>query len=89
VTARQVFALAVREGAAAMILVHNHPSGDPSPSAEDLDFTRTVADAGRTLGLPLVDHVIVAHEGSFSFLDAGLLPVAKPAVALAADGGAL
>ncbi len=77
VGSRQVFALAVREGGAGVLLVHNHPSGDPSPSGDDIEFTRTVIAAGRVLELPVVDHVIVAREGSFSFLDAGLLERAE------------
>ena len=74
---REVLALALREGGTSMVLVHNHPSGDPTPSAEDVEFTRRVAAAGAAIELPLVDHVIVAREGSFSFLDAGLLPSSK------------
>lgn len=71
--AREVFTLAVREGGAGVVLVHNHPSGDPTPSVEDLEFTRNLVEAGRLLELRLVDHVIIAREGTFSFLDAGLL----------------
>ncbi len=80
VGARQVFALAVREGGAGVLMVHNHPSGDPTPSAEDIRFTRMLVTAGALLEVPLVDHVIVGREGSFSFLDAGLLarPEAAP-----------
>jgi DNA repair protein RadC len=70
---REVFTLAVREGGASMVLVHNHPSGDPTPSAEDAEFTRRVAEVGAAIELPLLDHVILARDGSFSFLDAGLL----------------
>ena len=55
------------------IVVHNHPSGDPSPSPEDIAFTENIVKAGDALGLRLLDHIIVASEGSFSFLDAGLL----------------
>jgi DNA repair protein RadC len=72
---RQIFALAVREGGAGVILVHNHPSGNPTPSTEDLTLTQALANAGHVLELPLVDHVILGREGSFSFLDAGLLPI--------------
>jgi DNA repair protein RadC len=56
---REVFRPAVREAAAAVICAHNHPSGDPHPSAEDLEVTRRLLDAGRTLGIPLLDHVIL------------------------------
>jgi DNA repair protein RadC len=74
---RELFALAVREGAAALVLVHNHPSGDPTPSEEDRAVTLSIARAGRLLGLALVDHVIVARGRAFSFLDAGLLDPAS------------
>lgn len=56
------------------LLVHNHPSGDPSPSHEDVDLTRRVASGADLLGIKLLDHVIIGREGYFSFLDAGLLP---------------
>lgn len=56
---REVFRPAVAAGAAAVILVHNHPSGDPSPSTEDRAVTRQIAGAGRILGIPVLDHVIV------------------------------
>jgi DNA repair protein RadC len=84
---REVFALAVREGGAAVLLIHNHPSGDPTPSTEDMQLTAALVDAGRALGLPFLDHVIVAREGSFSFLDAGLLR-AGPPPAQGVTGGA-
>lgn len=64
---REVFRPAVAEGAAAVILVHNHPSGDPSPSPEDRAVTRQMAGAGRTLGIPVLDHVIVG-DGRWSAL---------------------
>lgn len=54
---REVFRLAVGEGAAALILVHNHPSGDPTPSEEDRAVTRHLVNAGRVLGIPVLDHV--------------------------------
>lgn len=60
---REVFRQAVVEGAAAVILVHNHPSGDPTPSAEDHAVTRQLAEAGRALGIPVLDHVVVGVEG--------------------------
>lgn len=63
---REVFATAVREGAAAVVVAHNHPSGDPTPSGEDLEVTRRLVEAGQLLGIPLIDHVVVAAEGCVS-----------------------
>lgn len=74
---RELFSLVVRESGTSLVLVHNHPSGDPTPSAEDVTFTHAVTNAGLLLEAPLVDHVIIAHEGYFSFLDAGLLSPPK------------
>jgi DNA repair protein RadC len=68
---REVFAPAVRESAAAVILVHNHPSGDPSPSPEDVELTRRLRQAGDIVGIRVLDHVIVGAERHFSFVDAG------------------
>jgi DNA repair protein RadC len=68
---REVFSAAVREAAAAVILVHNHPSGDPTPSPEDVEITRRLRAAGEVLGVRVLDHVIVAGERHFSFVDAG------------------
>lgn len=73
VGAREVFTLVVREGGTSTLVVHNHPSGDPTPSDEDIAFTRSLIEAGRLLDVPLVDHIIVARDGTFSFLDAGLM----------------
>lgn len=64
---REVFAAAVRERAAAVILLHNHPSGDPEPSPEDREVTRRLRDAGGILGIPVLDHVIVGDGAYFSF----------------------
>jgi len=58
---RDVFRIAVTEGAAGVILVHNHPSGDPTPSAEDRAVTRQFADAGRAVGIPILDHVVIGR----------------------------
>ena len=66
---REVFGPAVREGAAALIVVHNHPSGDPEPSAEDLAVTRRLLQVGRILGVPLLDHVVIADAGYVSIRD--------------------
>ncbi len=64
---REVFREAIRRAAAAMLLVHNHPSGDPGPSLEDRDVTRRLQAAGELLGIRVLDHVIVAEEGYYSF----------------------
>lgn len=68
---REVFAPAVRDGAAALILVHNHPSGDPAPSPEDVEITRRLREAGELMGVRVLDHVIVGADAHFSFVDAG------------------
>jgi len=73
VATRDPLRFALREAASAFILVHNHPSGDPTPSEEDMVFTHRIAVAGRVVGAPLLDHVIVAREGFTSFVEAGFL----------------
>jgi DNA repair protein RadC len=70
---REVFRAAIAEAAAGVILVHNHPSGDPTPSAEDRAVTRQLVAAGQLLDLPVYDHVIVAGDRFTSFATAGLL----------------
>ena len=70
---REVFRAAINEAAAGIILVHNHPSGDPTPSAEDRAVTRQLVAAGQLLDLPVYDHVIVAGDRFVSFATAGLL----------------
>ncbi len=72
-TPRDVLRPAVRDAASAFVLVHNHPSGDPSPSPEDVEMTRAVADAGDVVGIPLLDHVVIARGGAESLLDLGAL----------------
>jgi DNA repair protein RadC len=64
---REVFREAIRRAAAAMLLVHNHPSGDPSPSPEDRAVTRRLEAAGELIGIRVLDHVIVAEDGYYSF----------------------
>ena len=70
---REVFRPAIAEAAAGIIVVHNHPSGDPTPSAEDRAVTRQLVAAGQLLDLPLYDHVIIAGDRFVSFAGAGLL----------------
>jgi len=70
---REVFAYAVRESAAAVIFLHNHPSGDPTPSLEDRHLTDRLTEAGRLLGIPVLDHVIIGDGRYVSFADQGWL----------------
>ncbi len=69
VSVRDVLRAALREAASAFILVHNHPSGDPTPSQEDGVFTRAVTEGAKLVGCPLLDHVIVARERASSMID--------------------
>lgn len=70
---REVFAPAVRESAAAVIFVHNHPTGDPTPSKEDREITRRLREAGELLGIRVLDHVIIGDGSYYSFTESGLL----------------
>jgi DNA repair protein RadC len=70
---REVFKPAIIESAASIVLVHNHPSGDPEPSEEDLAITRRLVQAGELLGIGILDHVIVASRGVVSFKSRQLL----------------
>lgn len=76
VEAGAVFRTLLAAGAVSLVLVHNHPSGEPLPSGDDVAVTERVRRAGELLGVRLVDHVIVTADRAayFSFLDAGLLP---------------
>lgn len=70
---REVFRAAIREAAASVILVHNHPSGDPTPSPEDVALTTRLRAAGDLVGVKVVDHVVVGHGRYASFVDNGQL----------------
>jgi DNA repair protein RadC len=70
---RDVLGIALRDAASAIVLVHNHPSGDPRPSVEDLGMTRALSSACKIVGLTLLDHVIVARGGASSLLESGAL----------------
>jgi DNA repair protein RadC len=70
---REVFALAVRESAAGVLFVHNHPSGDPMPSQEDRQLTDRLVAAGRLLGIRVLDHLIIGDSRYVSFADEGWL----------------
>jgi DNA repair protein RadC len=70
---REVFKTSLITSAAALLLVHNHPTGDPTPSAEDIAITRRLKEAGEIIGIKVLDHVIVGSEGYLSFVERGLL----------------
>jgi DNA repair protein RadC len=65
----------VRHRVAAVIYVHDHPSGDPAPSMEDKDCTNRLCEAGKILGIRVLDHIVIGDDDYFSFADSGLLPV--------------
>jgi len=77
VTPREVFAPAVQRRAAAIVLAHNHPSGDHRPSAEDRVFTELMARAGAILGIQLLDHLVVTRRAYFSFAEARVLGISR------------
>ena len=70
---REVFKAAILANSAAIILCHNHPSGDTSPSADDIQLTRRLVDAGMILGVDVLDHIIVGDGRYYSFKESGLL----------------
>jgi len=70
---REVFRSAITESAAAVVLVHNHPSGDPAPSQEDREVTRQLRDAGRIVGIPVLDHIVIGDGRYVSFVESGLM----------------
>lgn len=72
-TPRDVLQPALRDGASALVIVHNHPSGDPTPSGEDLSMTRLLDSACRVVGIDLLDHVVIARRGARSLRDAGAM----------------
>ncbi|HZO14441.1 MAG TPA: DNA repair protein RadC [Polyangiaceae bacterium] len=74
VSAREILGAALSDGASGFVLVHNHPSGSPEPSDEDVSMTAIVAEAADIVGVPLLDHVVVTASGAYtSMLDEGLL----------------
>lgn len=73
VGAREVFREAVRMGASSLIVVHNHPSGDPDPSPEDIECTQALVQAGKVLDIPLLDHIIIGHNRHTSLKERKLI----------------
>lgn len=70
---REVFRPAIREAAAGVLFVHNHPSGTPEPSQEDIQITRRLVETGKIVGIRVLDHVILGAYRYFSFADEGML----------------
>jgi len=71
---REVFQFALKDNAAAIIVAHNHPSGNTDPSSEDLDITQRLAKAGELMGIPILDHLIFAKKSYSSLVSLGLMP---------------
>lgn len=70
---REIFKGAILATCAGIILAHNHPSGDPSPSEEDIRLTKRVVQAGQIVGIEILDHIVMAEQGHYSFKASGLL----------------
>jgi DNA repair protein RadC len=70
---REVFKEAISHSAASVVLVHNHPSGDPEPSEDDLTITKRLVEAGKILGIEVIDHIIISKNGFFSFKEKGVI----------------
>lgn len=73
VHAREVFRTAISDNAHSIILLHNHPTGDPSPSKEDIGLTKNLIEASKIIGIDILDHIIIGDNRYFSFLEEGLL----------------
>ena len=70
---QEVYRAAIRANAAALLLAHNHPSGDPTPSQEDIQITKQLVEAGKILGIKVLDHLVLAGDRYISFADESLL----------------
>ncbi len=66
---REIFRPAITDGAAAIIVAHNHPSGDPTPSPEDIRMTRQIVEAGKIIEIPVIDHIIIGRKSAHTQLD--------------------
>ncbi|WP_059051401.1 JAB domain-containing protein [Paenibacillus senegalimassiliensis] len=73
VCAREVFKPAISKNAAVIVCVHNHPSGDPTPSETDISWTKRIVNAGEILGIEVVDHIVVGTEGYVSLKEQGII----------------
>lgn len=70
---REIFKTACLFSASSIIVAHNHPSGDPTPSRQDIELTKKLAEAGKIMGIDVLDHVIIGHDSCFGFQENGLL----------------
>ncbi len=70
---REIFKTACMISASSIIVAHNHPSGDPSPSREDIEITKKLSEAGKILDIKLLDHVIIGHDSNYGFKESGIL----------------
>ncbi len=70
---RELFKNSIKRSAAALILAHNHPSGDPTPSAEDIEITRRLVEAGNIIGIQVLDHIIIGDHGYVSLKEQGVM----------------
>jgi DNA repair protein RadC len=77
---REVFAPAVKDSSAAILFMHNHPSGDPAPSREDRDCTSRLCEAGKILGIRVLDHIVIGYDDYYSFADAGAFLQSEPGI---------
>ncbi len=80
---REVFHPAIRDSAASVIFIHNHPSGDPAPSIEDKKITARLAEVGEVMGIPVLDHLIIGNSDYFSFAEAGYIRPLRQAMSVA------
>jgi DNA repair protein RadC len=74
---REVFMAAIKDNAAAVILAHNHPSGNVEPSEDDTEVTKRMVEAGEILGIPVLDHLVFGRATWYSFAERGRLPAAR------------
>ena len=70
---REVFKTAIQHLAVSIVIVHNHPSGNPEPSKDDLEITKRITEAGKLIGVNVLDHIIIAKDQFFSFKDKKLI----------------
>lgn len=70
---REIFKTACMISASSVIVAHNHPSGDPSPSREDIELTKKLVESGKMIGIEILDHVIIGHDKNYGFRESGIL----------------